>query len=113
MTAGGPSMAQIMEQAQRMQQQLLVAQQELSAAEVTGSAGGGLVTATVTGAGDLVALQIDPQAVDPEDTETLADLVVAAVQEAARAAQDLAAEKMGPLAGGIGGMGGGLGLPGL
>ncbi|WP_188990644.1 YbaB/EbfC family nucleoid-associated protein [Saccharopolyspora thermophila] len=108
---GQPNMQQIMEQAQKMQQQLMTAQQELAAAEVTGSAGGGLVTATVSGAGELKSLSIDPKAADPEDTETLADLVVAAVRDANRAAQQLQAEKMGPLAGALGG--GGLGLPGM
>ncbi|MGW5642122.1 YbaB/EbfC family nucleoid-associated protein [Saccharopolyspora sp. NPDC003752] len=107
-------MQQIMEQAQKMQQQLMTAQQELAAAEVTGSAGGGLVTATVSGSGELKGLSIDPKAADPEDTETLADLVVAAVRDANRAAQELQAEKMGPLTGALGGGGlGGLSLPGM
>ncbi|SES46805.1 YbaB/EbfC family nucleoid-associated protein [Actinokineospora terrae] len=104
-------MQAILAQAQKMQEQLLSAQQELADAEVTGTAGGGLVTATVSGAGELKALVIDPKVVDPEDTETLADLVVAAVRDAGNNAQRLAEEKMGPLAGGLGG--GGLGLPGL
>ena len=106
-------MQQILEQAQRMQEQLLSAQQELADAEVTGSAGGGLVTATVSGANELKALTIDPKAVDPDDTETLADLIVAAVRDASASAQELAAEKMGPLAGGLEGGFGGLGLPGM
>lgn len=111
MQPGGlPDMQQILAQAQRMQEQLLSAQEELADAEVTGSAGGGLVTATVSGAGELKSLVIDPKAVDPEDTETLADLVVAAVRDASGKAQQLAADKMGPLAGGLGG---GLGLPGM
>ena len=104
-----PNMTQLMKQAQQMQAQMLQAQDELADAEVTGSAGGGLVTATVNGTGELLSLVIDPQAVDPDDVETLADLVVAAVRDASRAAQELAAEKMGPLAGGLGG----LGLPGM
>jgi DNA-binding YbaB/EbfC family protein len=104
-------MQQILQQAQQMQQQLVTAQEELAEAEVTGTAGGGLVTAVVSGAGELKSLEIDPKVVDPEDVETLADLVVAAVRDANRAAQELAAQKMGPLAGGMGGMGdlGGLG----
>jgi DNA-binding YbaB/EbfC family protein len=110
---GQPNMQQLMKQAQKMQQQLEAAQAELATAEVTGSAGGGLVTATVTGSGELTALHIDPQAVDPDDVETLQDLVVAAVRDANRAAADLAAEKMGPVTGGLGGGLGGLGLPGL
>ncbi|WP_301327763.1 YbaB/EbfC family nucleoid-associated protein [Goodfellowiella coeruleoviolacea] len=106
-------MQQILQQAQKMQQQLVAAQQELAEAEVTGTSGGGLVTATVTGSGELKALSIDPQAVDPDDTETLADLVVAAVRDANAKAQKLAADKMGPLAGGLGGDLSNLGLPGF
>jgi nucleoid-associated protein EbfC len=108
-------MQQILAQAQKMQEQLLSAQDELAKAEVTGTAGGGLVTATVTGSGELKSLDIDPKVVDPEDTETLGDLIVAAVRDASGKAQQLAAEKMGPLAGGLGGDGGlgGLGLPGF
>ncbi|GAA3891128.1 hypothetical protein GCM10022243_65020 [Saccharothrix violaceirubra] len=97
-------MQQILQQAQQMQQQLMLAQQELQDAEVTGTAGGGLVTAVVSGGGELKSLNIDPKAVDPDDVETLSDLVVAAVRDANRAAQELAAQKMGPLAGGMGGM---------
>jgi DNA-binding YbaB/EbfC family protein len=104
-------MQAILEQAQKMQEQLLSAQEELADAEVTGSAGGGLVVATVSGANELKALTIDPKAVDPEDTETLADLVVAAVRDAASKAQKLAADKMGPLAGGFGDTG--FQLPGM
>jgi nucleoid-associated protein EbfC len=99
-----PNMQQIMKQAQQMQQQLLAAQQELTTVEVEGSAGGGLVRATMTGGGELTALTIDPSAVDSDDVETLQDLVVAAVRDAARAAADLAQEKMGPLTGGLGGL---------
>ncbi len=106
---GQPNMQQLMRQAQQMQQQLQDAQAELAATEVSGTAGGGLVTATLTGAGELTALTIDPKAVDPDDVETLQDLVVAAVRDAHRAVGDLAAEKMGPVTGGLGG----LGLPGL
>jgi DNA-binding YbaB/EbfC family protein len=106
-------MQQILQQAQQMQQQLITAQQELAEAEVTGSAGGGLVTAVVSGSGELKSLTIDPKVVDPEDTETLADLVVAAVRDANTQAQGLAARKMGPLAGGLGGGLGDLGLPGF
>ncbi|WP_232251145.1 YbaB/EbfC family nucleoid-associated protein [Actinoalloteichus sp. GBA129-24] len=104
-------MQQILQQAQRMQQQVLAAQQELAEAEVTGSAGGGLVTATVNGSGELQTVNIDPKVVDPDDTETLGDLVVAAVRDANRQAQELAQQKLGPVAGGLGGLGdlGGLG----
>ena len=103
-----PNMQQLMKQAQQMQKQLMAAQAELAETEVQGSAGGGLVTATMTGSGELLSLTIDPKAVDPEDVETLQDLVVAAVRDAAHNAADLTQEKMGPLAGGLGG-----GIPGL
>src|SRR3954452_22886460 len=107
---GQLDMAELLKQAQQMQQQLVAAQEELAASEVTGSAGGGLVSATMTGNGELTALTIAPAAVDPDDLETLQDLVVAAVRDAKRAADELAASTMGPLAGGLGG---GMGLPGL
>jgi DNA-binding YbaB/EbfC family protein len=106
-------MQAILQQAQKMQEQLLAAQQELDSAEITGSSGGGLVTATVSGASELKSLTIDPKAVDPDDTETLADLIVAAVRDASGNAQKLQQEKMGPLAGGLGGMMGEGGLGGL
>lgn len=108
---GQPNMQQLLQQAQKMQQDLAQAQQELAATEVEGQAGGGLVKAKVNGSGELRGLVIDPKAVDPEDTETLADLVVAAVQAANENAQQLQQEKLGPLAEGLGGGGGG--LPGL
>lgn len=72
----------ILAQAQAMQSQMAAAQDKLMAAEVTGSSGGGLVTATVQGTGELIGLVIKPEACDPADTETLADLVVAAVRDA-------------------------------
>ncbi|WP_445330641.1 YbaB/EbfC family nucleoid-associated protein [Streptomyces sp. GSL17-111] len=102
-------MQQLLQQAQKMQQDLAAAQQELAETPVEGSAGGGLVKATVTGAGELTSLVIDPKAVDPEDTETLADLVLAAVRDANAAAQQLQQDKLGPLAQGLGGGG----MPGL
>lgn len=107
---GQPNMQQLMKQAQQMQAQLEAAQQELAEAGVDGSAGGGLVKATVSGSGELLDLVIDPQAVDPDDVETLADLVVAAVRDANGNAASLQEQKLGPVAGGAGGLGG---LPGL
>ena len=98
-------MSGLMAQAEAMQQQLLNAQQELAEMRVEGTAGGDLVTVTMTGAGELVGLVIKPEAVDPEDTETLADLVLAAVRDATGKSQALAAAKLGPLAGGMGGLG--------
>jgi DNA-binding YbaB/EbfC family protein len=102
-----------MKQAQKMQQQLATAQAELAEAEVTGTAGGGLVTVTMVGSGEVRSVRIDPKAVDPEDVETLEDMVVAALHNAADAVKALAEEKMGPLTQGLGGLGGGLGLPGM
>src|SRR3954470_23766484 len=107
---GQPDMGALLKQAQQMQQQLVAAQEEMARTEVTGTAGGGLVSATMTGSGDLTALTIAPAAVDPDDLETLQDLVVAAVRDAKHAADELAASTMGPLAGGLGG---GPGLRGL
>jgi DNA-binding YbaB/EbfC family protein len=106
-------MQQLLKQAQKMQEQMLAMQEELANTEVTGTAGGGMVTAKVTGSGELRALEIDPKVVDPDDVETLADLVIAAVRDASHNAQQLAAEKMGPLSGGLNALGGGLGLPGM
>lgn len=97
-------MSGLLAQAQAMQQQLLDAQRELAEATVEGSAGGDVVIATVSGAGELLGLVIKPEAVDPEDTETLADLVLAAVRDATGKSQALAAAKLGPLAGGMGGL---------
>lgn len=105
---GSPDMNSLLEQAAAMQQQLMAAQEDLANRRVEGSAGGGLVTATVTGTGDLVGLAIDPAACDPQDTETLADLVLAAVRDAATGAQEQAAQEMNQLSGGFG-----VGIPGL
>ena len=103
-----PDMQQLLAQAQQMQQQLMAAQAEMAQAEVTGQAGGGLVTATVKGTGEVVGLRIDPEVVDPEDVETLQDLVIGAIADASAKAQEIASENLGPLAGGLGG-----GIPGL
>ena len=108
---GQPDLQQLLAQAQQMQQQLVDAQAELAGRQVTGTAGGGLVEATVTGAGEVVGLRIAAEACDPTDTETLADLVLAAIRDASREAAELQQDAMSPLAQGLGGMGGG--LPGL
>ena len=110
---GQPNLQQIMKQAQKMQQQMAEAQAELAEAELTGTAGGGLVTVTIKGTGEVTAVRIDPKAVDPDDVETLEDLVLAAIHNATEAVRELTEEKMGPLTSGLGGMGGGLGLPGF
>jgi len=104
---GTPDMAQLLEQAQRLQEQLVAAQAELAEARVEGSAASGLVTATVSGTGELVAVTITPEACDPDDAETLGDMVVAAVRDATEQANEMAAEKMGPMAGGMEGLTGG------
>ena len=109
-----PNMQQMMQQVQKMQHDMEVAQEELKKEVVEASAGGGMVTVKVSG--DLVVreVRIDPAAVDPEDVEILADMVLAAVNEALRMAQELAERKMGGATAGLdlGGLGG-LGLPGL
>jgi DNA-binding YbaB/EbfC family protein len=97
-------MSGLLAQAQAMQAQLMQAQQELAEAKVDGTSGGDLVTATVTGAGELLGLVIKPEAIDPGDPETVADLVLAAVRDATTRAQALAAAKLGPMAGGLGGL---------
>jgi hypothetical protein len=84
-------------------------QDELTRETVSASAGGGAVTATVTGALELVSVEISPDAVDPEDVEMLQDVIVAAVNEALRAAQELANQRLGAVTGGLSG----LGLPGF
>lgn len=102
-------MQQLMKQAQKMQAQLEQAQAEIAQTEVTGTAGGGLVSVVLTGGGELVAVTIDPKAVDPDDVETLQDLVVAAARDARQQIERLTEERMGPITGGMGG----LGLPGF
>jgi len=102
---GQPNLQQVM----KLQQQLLAAQAELAEAEVTGTAGGGLVTVTVTGSGETRSIKIDPKAVDPDDIETLEDLILAALHNAVEESRKLAEQKMGPLTAGLSG----LGLPGM
>ncbi len=113
--AGGFDMSNLLAQAQAMQNQLMEAQADLEGQEIEGSAGGGLVTALVSGTGELLSLDIKKEAVDPDDTETLADLIVAAVRDASENAKQAAAAAMGPLAGGLGGAfgGDGGGFPGF
>ena len=110
---GAPDMQQLLQQAQKMQADYLQAQQELTEATVSASSGGGLVTATVTGAGELTEIKIDPKAVDADDVESLQDLVVAAVRAANDEAKRMAEDKLGPLTEAMTGFGGGLGLPGM
>jgi DNA-binding YbaB/EbfC family protein len=110
---------QLLAAAQQMQDHLMSAQQELADAEVEGTSGGGLVKARVNGQGELVDLTISPAAIDTADpaeaAQTVADLVLAAVNNAYRAVGELQQEKMGPLAAGLGqpGMSGMPEIPGL
>jgi len=112
-----PNMQQMLKQVQKMQQEVLAAQEALKDEEVEASAGGGMVSVTVSGEGLVKAIRIDPGAVDPDDVEMLAEMVQAAVNEGLRAAEELRESKLGGAMGGLGGPGGidlgGLGLPGV
>ena len=103
---GGMNQAAMMKQAQKMQQDLLRMQQELETQTYTASAGGGVVTATVTGKREVTEIVIDPDAVDPDDVEMLQDMIVAAVNEALRKAEEASSQSMSKLTGGLGGLGG-------
>jgi nucleoid-associated protein EbfC len=113
--AGQPNMNAMLKQVQKMQADMAKAQEELKNEVVEASAGGGMVTVKISGDLEVREVRIDPQAVDPEDVELLQDMVLAAMNEAIRAAQELAASKMNAAAGGLAGPGGlgGLGLPGF
>jgi len=102
-------MQQMLKQVQKMQQDMMAAQESLKDEQVEASAGGGMVNVVVSGDGVVKSIKIDPDAVDPEDVEMLADMIQAAVNEGLRSAQELAASKLGGLSGGLGD----LGLPGL
>jgi len=96
----------LMQQAQQMQQQMAEAQEQLATETVEASAGGGLVTVRASGNGEILAIKIDPKAIDPDDPELLEDMVLAAINEALRSAQSLAQSRLGAMTGG-------LGLPGM
>ncbi|MCC6222706.1 MAG: YbaB/EbfC family nucleoid-associated protein [Thermoleophilia bacterium] len=102
-------MNKMLKQVQDMQAQMAKAQEELAAETVEASAGGGMVQVKATGAGELVEVKIAPEAIDPDDPELLEDLVLAAVNEALRHAQELMQSRLGGAVGGLGG----LGLPGM
>ena len=102
-------MNKMLQEAQRMQEELAKAQEEAASEIVEASAGGGMVTVKANGAGEVVSIAIDPRAIDPDDPELLADMVLAAVNEALRSSQSLMESKLGPALGGLHG----LGLPGL
>jgi len=99
----------MMEQVQQMQAQMQQAQEELKNETVQATAGGGMVSVTATGSGEIKEIKIDPKAIDPDDPEMLEDMVLAAVNEAIRSAHGLIESKLGPAMGGLSG----LGLPGL
>jgi DNA-binding YbaB/EbfC family protein len=105
----------MLKQVQKMQAEMVAAQEQLKDEVVEASAGGGMVTVKVSGDLEVKSIAIDPEAVDPEDVELLQDMVLAAVNEGLRAAQELASKKLGGITGGLGGPGGlgGLGLPGF
>jgi nucleoid-associated protein EbfC len=105
-----PNMNQMLKQVQKMQADMMKAQEALANETIEASAGGGMVTVTITGDLQVKDIKIDPDAIDPEDAELLQDMVLAAVNEAIRQAQELAATRMGGLTGGmdlgaLGGMG--------
>ena len=104
---GGGMNMNMLKQAQKMQQDMMKMQEELENAEYTATAGGGVVTAVVSGKKELVSLAIEPDAVDPEDVEMLQDMIIAAVNEALRKAETSAGENMAKLTGGLnlGGLG--------
>jgi DNA-binding YbaB/EbfC family protein len=103
-----PNMNQLLQQAQQMQAEMMKAQEALKDETVEASAGGGMVKVVMTGDMELRELTIAPDAIDPEDPELLQDMVTAAINEALRAAQELASSKLGGITGGMGG-----GLPGM
>jgi recombination protein RecR len=113
--AGQPNMNAMLKQVQKMQADMVKAQEELKNEVVEASAGGGMVTVKISGDLEVREVRIDPEAVDPDDAELLQDMVLAAMNEAIRSAQELAANKMNAAAGGLAGPGGlgGLGLPGF
>jgi hypothetical protein len=102
-------MNKMLEQVQQMQSQMQKAQEELKKETVQATAGGGMVTVTATGDGEISSIVIEPRAIDPNDPEMLADMIVAAVNEALRSAHSLLESKLGPALGGLQG----LGLPGM
>ena len=117
MTRGGPGpggldLNAMMKQVQQMQAEMMEAQEKLKDEVVDASAGGGMVKLKMSGDLRLLEITIDPEAIDPDEADLLQDMVLAAVNEAIRSAQELATSKLGGIAGGAAGLGG-LGLPGM
>ena len=107
--AKGMDMNKMLQQVQQMQAEMLKAQEQLANETVEASVGGGIVTVTASGAGEIVSIKIKPEAIDPDDPESLEDLVLAGVNQAIKNAQDLMQSRLGGAMGDLGG----LGLPGL
>ncbi len=101
MPGGGMNQAAMLKQAQKMQQEMLRMQEEQEKKTFTAQSGGGMVSATVNGKHELVSLEMKPEAVDPDDVEMLQDMVIAAVNEAMRAADNEASNNMSRLTGGL------------
>ncbi|MDW5595011.1 YbaB/EbfC family nucleoid-associated protein [Conexibacter stalactiti] len=110
-----PNMQKMLKQVQRMQADMMAAQERLKDEVVEATAGGGMVTVKISGDLEIKSIAIDPEAVDPEDVDMLQDTILVAVNEAIRSAQEMAESRLGRVTGGLGGPGGlgGLGLPGF
>ena len=100
---GGMNMNALMQQAKKMQEQMVKAQEELENAEVVGKAGGEMVVVTMNGKKEIKSIKLDKTAVDPEDVEMLEDLIIVAIKDASTKADELSKDKMGPM-GGLGGL---------
>ncbi|HST43162.1 MAG TPA: YbaB/EbfC family nucleoid-associated protein [Conexibacter sp.] len=108
-----PNMQKMLKQVQRMQADMMAAQERLKDEVVEATAGGGMVTVKISGDLDVKSIVIDPEAVDPEDVDMLQDTILVAVNEAIRSAQEMAESRLGRVTGGLGGGAGGLGGLGL
>ncbi|MBR4030277.1 MAG: YbaB/EbfC family nucleoid-associated protein [Clostridia bacterium] len=98
---GAPNMNQMIKQAQKMQQDILKLQEELDVTEVNATVGGGMVTVTATAKKEITSVKINPECVDPEDVEMLEDLILSAVQEALKKAEEVSAQQMSKITGGM------------
>ncbi len=101
---GGGNMQQLMRQAQKLQEQMAKTQEELDEREYTAQAGGGMVTVTAAGKGELKSIVINPECVDPDDVDILQDMILAAVNEAVRLGKEAREQELGKLSPGMGGM---------
>ena len=110
---GGMNMQSLMKQAQKMQEDMAAKQEELEAREYEISAGGGVVGVKINGKREILSIDIKPEIVDPDDIETMSDILVAAVNEAIQKVEAASNDEMGKITGGMGAMGGMMGMPGL